>query len=66
MHVELAELPVRPDSLGWIAAADFLTDGTSVWVIDFWETNNEGAPEIVAFALPELLPDIKRAAVNLL
>ena len=42
------------------------TDGVSVWVIDFWEVQNEGAPEIVALALPELLTDIPKAAANLL
>ena len=42
------------------------SDGVSVWVIDFWEVSNAGAPEIVSLALPELLEDVREAATNLL
>lgn len=72
----IGEFPYSPDLpvfTSWDIGVDdytaiwFLqTDGHHVWVIDFWECQNEGAPEIVAMALPELVPDARKAAANLL
>ena len=35
------------------------TDGSNVYVVDFWETQNDGADQVLADALPEYTKDIR-------
>lgn len=67
--------PALPVFTSWDIGVDdytavwFLqTDGKKVWIIDFWETSGDGADEIVAAAMPELLPpeEDMRAALDFL
>ncbi len=44
----------------------FQTDGYSIFAVDFYEISNAGAPEIVDLALPELNPDVRLAAAQLI
>lgn len=64
--------PGLPIHTAWdIGVADytavwFLQEGVNcVDVVDYWETENEGAEQIVAQALPEYCPDTQQAARQL-
>ena len=42
------------------------SDGRNVFVLDYFEAGNEGAEQIVRAALPELDPDVRAAAAQLI
>lgn len=65
--------PDKPVKTSWDLGVDDCTaiwfmqdDGRTVTVVDYYEVSGDGAPEIVAAAMPELNPDRAAAAAQMI